>query len=188
MTSGVLKRFAPLFLYVTLVGCLFIAALATRGQSKTSILSLIGCGLLSWGLLEYGLHRFIFHLDAHSEFMRRFVYSVHLSHHDKPQETDRLFTSLRVSAPLAMIYFLLAWGFSSSWETAVYLFTGLVAGYLIYEWIHYQAHHGRPRISLFRYLKKYHLLHHHSTPDIRFGVTSPAFDYLFGTYRSASKR
>jgi sterol desaturase/sphingolipid hydroxylase (fatty acid hydroxylase superfamily) len=87
-----------------------------------------------------------------------------------------------------MIYFLLAWGFSSSWETAVYLFTGLVAGYLIYEWIHYQAHHGRPRISLFRYLKKYHLLHHHSTPDIRFGVTSPAFDYLFGTYRSASKR
>jgi dihydroceramide fatty acyl 2-hydroxylase len=188
VTTRDLKRFAPLFFYATLVPCLFIAGLATRQQSKTSMLSLIGFGLLSWGLLEYSLHRFIFHLDAHSDFLRRLVYSVHLSHHDMPQATDRLFTTLWISAPIAMIYFLLAWGFFSNWETAVYLFTGLVTGYLLYECLHYQAHHGRPRLPLFRYLKKYHLLHHHSTPDLRFGVTTPAFDYLFGTYRSASRK
>jgi sterol desaturase/sphingolipid hydroxylase (fatty acid hydroxylase superfamily) len=37
---------------------------------------------------------------------------------------------------------------------------------------------------LLRYLRRYHLLHHYKTPDLRFGVTSPLFDLLFGTFRS----
>ena len=69
-----------------------------------------------------------------------------------------------------------------------YLFIGLIGGYFGYEWLHYQAHHGASRLRLLRYLKKYHLLHHHQTPDLRFGVTSPIVDYLFGTYQPVGKR
>jgi sterol desaturase/sphingolipid hydroxylase (fatty acid hydroxylase superfamily) len=39
-------------------------------------------------------------------------------------------------------------------------------------------------MRLLRYLRRYHLLHHYKTPDLRFGVTSPLFDLLFGTFRS----
>ena len=186
MTTRNLKRFTPILFYATLLASLFLAALTIHRQSTRGTLLLISIGFLSWELLEYVLHRFLFHLDVRSESFRRLIYYAHLSHHDNPRAADKLFSSLWLSVPIALLYFLLAWSLLGKWETAVYLWLGLVAGYLVYEWLHYQAHHGRPRVALLRYLKKYHLLHHHTTPDLRFGVTSPAFDYLFRTYRSTS--
>jgi sterol desaturase/sphingolipid hydroxylase (fatty acid hydroxylase superfamily) len=57
------------------------------------------------------------------------------------------------------------------------------AGYFFYEWLHFQCHHGNSRLRVLRYLRKYHLLHHYKTPELRFGVTSPLFDLIFGTFR-----
>ena len=187
MTSRNLKRFTPLIFYVTLVALLSTAALAIQHPSAGRSLLVAGLGFLSWQVLEYVLHRFVFHLHVRSKLLRRFIYHAHLSHHENPQAVDTLFSSLWLSVPVASAYFLLAWSLLGKWETAVYLWAGLVVGYLVYEWLHYQAHHGRPRVAVLRYLKKYHLLHHHATPDLRFGVTSPALDYLFRTCRPASR-
>lgn len=185
MSVGGWRQFTPFYFYTAVALCLVAAA----GEGPSGgILLLLVVGLLSWGLVEYALHRFIFHYDARSESGRRFVYAAHLSHHDDPGATDGLFTSLRMSVPIAAAYWLLAWAAAGSWRAASYLFVGLVAGYFYYEWLHFQAHHGRPRLRLFRYLKKYHLLHHHRTPGLRFGVTSPLFDLAFGTFRPAGKR
>lgn len=92
-----------------------------------------------------------------------------------------------MSLPIALCYGLLMWALVGDWRSTAYLFGGLIAGYFSYEWVHYQAHHGRPRLRLLRYLKRYHLLHHHRTPGLRFGVTSPVIDYLFGTFQQMSK-
>ena len=180
------RQFKPFYFYTAVALCL--GAAAGEGLSASGILSLLVMGLLSWGLVEYSLHRFIFHYDPRSEFGRKLVYAAHLSHHEDPGATDRLFTSLRMSAPIAAVYWLLAWAAAGSWRAASYLLIGLVAGYFYYEWLHFQAHHGRPRLRPLRYLRKYHLLHHHRTPGLRFGVTSPLFDLAFGTYRPAGKR
>ena len=59
---------------------------------------------------------------------------------------------------------------------------GLIAGYFFYEYLDFQAHHGTSRGRLTRYFRKYHLQHHHYDATVRFGVTSPLFDYLFGTF------
>jgi sterol desaturase/sphingolipid hydroxylase (fatty acid hydroxylase superfamily) len=187
VTTRNLKHFTPILFYAGLVALLFPAALAFQRPSTRGMLVLTVSGFLSWQLLEYVLHRFVFHLDARSEPLRRLVYHAHLAHHENPKAVDNFFASLWLSVPIASLYFLFAWLLLGKWETTVYLWSGLVAGYLVYEYVHYQAHHGRPRAALFRYLKKYHLLHHHRTPDLRFGVTSPAIDYLFGTYRPASR-
>jgi sterol desaturase/sphingolipid hydroxylase (fatty acid hydroxylase superfamily) len=64
-----------------------------------------------------------------------------------------------------------------------YLYTGLMAGYFFYEYLDFQAHHGMARGRVIRYYRKYHLLHHHYDAQVRYGVTSPLFDYIFGTYR-----
>jgi sterol desaturase/sphingolipid hydroxylase (fatty acid hydroxylase superfamily) len=92
-----------------------------------------------------------------------------------------------LSLPIATVYFLSAWVVTGSLHAASYLFAGLAAGYSCYEWLHFQAHHRRPRLRVFKYLKMYHLLHHHDTPELRFGVSSPLFDMVFGTFRPVMK-
>jgi len=187
MNKKAWKQFTPFFFYTLLSLGLGVAATISETRSLTSILILCVTGILTWGLIEYGLHRFVFHFEALSAKGRRFVYAMHLSHHANPKTMDDLFTSLRLSLPIALSYCLLAWALMRSWQAMVYLLMGLMAGYFTYEFLHYQAHHRAPRLRVFRYLKKYHLLHHHKTPDLRFGVTSPVFDYVFGTFQSTHR-
>ena len=181
------RRLIPLLFYTAVVLCLFTL---TRGEtiSLAASCALLVSGLLSWGLLEYGLHRFAFHYDARSELGRKIVYAAHLAHHDNPRASNGIFSSLIISTPVATAYLLLAWIATGSVRAASYLFTGLVVGYCYYEWLHFRSHHRRARLRLFRYLQKYHLLHHHQTPERRFGVTSPLFDIVFGTFQPVSNR
>jgi sterol desaturase/sphingolipid hydroxylase (fatty acid hydroxylase superfamily) len=188
MTTTSWKQFTPFFFYTTAAVCAGIAATLSETRSAGRILLLFLAGVLSWCFIEYGLHRFIFHYEARSEPVRRILYGVHQVHHDHPQAMDDLFASLRFSVPIAATYYLILWALLGSWQATAYVFIGLVAGYFTYEWVHYQAHHGRPRSRLLRYLRRYHLLHHHRTPDLRFGVTTPFVDYLFGTFRPVRER
>ncbi|MCM3870862.1 MAG: sterol desaturase family protein [Pyrinomonadaceae bacterium] len=187
MNPKVWKQLTPFYFYILLTLVLGGAALMSETRSLISILLLCFTGALTWGLIEYGLHRLVFHFEAKSEKGREFVYGMHLSHHADPKNMDDLFASLRLSLPLALGYCLLTWLVTGSWQAMVYLFIGLTAGYFYYEFMHYQAHHRSPRLRLFRYLKKYHLLHHHQTSALHFGVTSPVFDYLFGTFQSTDQ-
>lgn len=181
------KQLAPVYFYTALVVCL-IALTRNEDLSWRQNVLLFSFGVLSWTLIEYVLHRFIFHYSARSAFGRRLVYAAHLSHHETPRATNRFFSSLLVSLPVATAYLLLAWTATGSLRAAALLFAGLAAGYFCYEWLHFQAHHRRPRLRLFRYLRKYHLLHHYQTPELRFGVTSPLFDVIMGTFRPVRKR
>ncbi len=181
------KQFTCFYFYTLLTLGLGVAAMISETRSLTSILFLCLTGVLTWGLIEYWLHRFVFHFDAQSEKGHNFVYAMHLFHHANPKNTDDLFVSLRLSLPIALCYCSLAWALMRSWQAMVYLFIGLMAGYFSYEFLHYQAHHRTPRLPVFRYLKMYHLLHHHQTSALRFGVTSPVFDYLFGTFQSTHR-
>ncbi len=185
MNRKIWKQFTPFYFYTLLASGLGVAAMISETRSLTSILFLCLTGVLTWGLIEYWLHRLVFHFDAQGEKGRKFVYAIHLSHHANPKTMDDLFARLRLSLPLALCYCSLAWALMRSWQATVYLFIGLTAGYFSYEFLHYQAHHRAPSLRLFRYLKKYHLLHHHQTSALRFGVTSPVFDYLFGTFNQS---
>jgi dihydroceramide fatty acyl 2-hydroxylase len=176
------RKFTPLFVYTAVALSLGYIA-ARQGLSKSSILLLLFSGFFSWSLIEYGLHRFVFHYDAKSQLGRKLLYQVHLSHHDNPAATNRIFASLFLSVPLAAAYWLLGWVITASWAATSYLFIGMSAGYFFYEWLHFQCHHGQSHLRILRYLRKYHLLHHYKTPELRFGVTSPLFDLVFGTFR-----
>jgi sterol desaturase/sphingolipid hydroxylase (fatty acid hydroxylase superfamily) len=149
---------------------------------------LLGAGFLSWGLIEYVLHRFIFHYDARSRLGRKILYHAHVGHHENPEARSRHLASLFLSAPVAAIYWLIVWAVTGSWPVASFLLIGMAAGYLYYQWIHFQCHHGKSRVRMLRYLRRYHLLHHHQTPELRFGVTSPVLDLVFGTFRPLVNR
>jgi len=187
MRAAAWKQFFPLYFYTAVALCLGLIA-RREGFSAGIVGLLLSLGFFSWSLIEYGLHRFIFHYDARSPLGRKLLYHAHLSHHDDPTARDRIFGSLFLSAPIAAAYLLLAWAAIGSWAAASWLFIGMAAGYFCYEWLHFQCHHGRSRLRIIRYLRKYHLLHHHKTPELRFGVTSPLFDLVFGTFRPVRNR
>jgi sterol desaturase/sphingolipid hydroxylase (fatty acid hydroxylase superfamily) len=181
------RKFAPLYFYTAVALCLgFVSARQTL--PTWSIALLLASGFFTWSLIEYSLHRFIFHYQARSAFGRKILYQAHLSHHEDPTNSDRIFASLLLSTPFAAAYWLLAWAATGSWAVASWLFIGMAAGYFCYEWLHFHCHHGRSRLGMLRYLKKYHLLHHYRTPELRFGVTSPLVDVVFGTFRPVVKQ
>jgi sterol desaturase/sphingolipid hydroxylase (fatty acid hydroxylase superfamily) len=90
-----------------------------------------------------------------------------------------------VSIPLAVLFYCLfylvvgvAFG-ERHWIAP--LFSGFVAGYLAYDMFHYSMHHIPMRRGVLRSLRRHHMYHHTQTPDLRFGVSSPLWDIVFGT-------
>jgi sterol desaturase/sphingolipid hydroxylase (fatty acid hydroxylase superfamily) len=137
-------------------------------------------GLLNWTLLEYCLHRFIFHLKLKSKLGNRIVYVMHTYHHDYPRDPDRLVMPLAFSIPLsALIYYL----YSVIFQTfAISAFAGMVLGYLLYDYSHFCAHHFKMEKPILSFIKQYHLNHHYTNPHHGYGVSNPLWDHIFRTY------
>src|SRR3546814_11024863 len=57
-------------------------------------------------------------------------------------------------------------------------FAGFLAGYVVYDLIHYSLHHAGWRAPWFVWLKRNHLQHHFVEPDRRYGVSYPLWDIL----------
>ena len=132
-------------------------------------------GLLWWTLLEYLLHRFAFHRR------NRFFGRRHLQHHAKVQERRLAIAPPGSILGGAALHAVLLFTLFEPLPAALFL-AGFLAGYVAYELVHYAVHYRPQRTRVGRWLRAYHLLHHHKTPRARFGVTSPLWDLVFGTY------
>ncbi len=187
MSSTAWRQLAPVYVYTPIAVCLGLLTYDKEFSWRQN-LALLVLGILSWTIIEYGLHRFIFHYSARSSFGQKLVWAAHLSHHENPRAKSRLFSSFVVSAPVATAYWLLLYISTGSQHFASYLLIGVAVGYITYQLLHFQAHHRRPRLRIFRYLQTYHMLHHYRTPELRFGVTSPLIDLVFGTFRPVRKQ
>jgi dihydroceramide fatty acyl 2-hydroxylase len=142
-------------------------------------------GLFLWTLVEYTLHRFVFHYRPRSPRQERIVFMFHGIHHAQPQCKTRLVMPPAASIPMAILfygilYLLLILLFNQP-HLVNPLTSGLLLGYLTYDLTHYATHHFRMRGRVLKYLKRYHMMHHYKTPDKRFGVSSPLWDIVFKT-------
>jgi len=176
------QLYKPFVFYTGVLLVLHVAVLRTDAPSLAVAGALLSAGLFSWGFVEYATHRWVLHRIPRDKGFNLPGNLTHLRHHDDPQSLQRLNVQLSESVPVCVGYFLLAWALSGNWQAATYLFTGLMAGYFFYEYLDFQAHHGTSRTRLIRYLRKYHNQHHHYDATVRYGVTSPLFDYLLGTF------
>jgi sterol desaturase/sphingolipid hydroxylase (fatty acid hydroxylase superfamily) len=70
--------------------------------------------------------------------------------------------------------------FNAPFLTAV-IFSAFIFGYLVYDITHYATHHWQMRSGILKALKRHHMRHHYKTPNQRFGVSSPLWDYVFDT-------
>lgn len=140
-------------------------------------------GVFIWTLLEYTLHRFLFHVDEFLPDAGPFLtlhFLLHGIHHYLPMDRLRL-----VMPPL--LFFVLSFPFTRLayliFPTAAFA-NGVIAGafamYVCYDCMHYALHHTKLPAYM-REMKKYHLLHHYGNFELGFGVTSKVWDYVFGT-------
>lgn len=167
----------PLLVYFPVV----IVSLYFGTQDKAlhfAILTFMA-GLFIWTLLEYLIHRFVFHYHPKSERGKRISFLIHGVHHGYPRDKTRLVMPLPVSVPLAILfYFVFKFIFGEYYLT---YYAGLVVGYLCYDYIHYATHHFPMKKGIGKFLKVYHLKHHFRNENKSFGVSSPLWDYVFGT-------
>lgn len=151
-------------------------------------IGLFTAGWLVWTLLEYLLHRYLFHLPAETREQKLRAFLIHGYHHQFPSDPMRLVAPPLMSWPIAVVVggsYHLALGPGDSWLA---LFAGTCVGYLAYDWIHYYTHHFHPKWPLGKWLRKYHMLHHFDDDATRYGISSPLWDLVFGTYRSLDAR
>ncbi|OJI97126.1 hypothetical protein ASPVEDRAFT_273081 [Aspergillus versicolor CBS 583.65] len=141
-------------------------------------------GVFFWSLIEYFMHRFLFHIDKFLPDNRVGItlhFLLHGIHHYLPMDKYRLVMPPTLFVVLATPF----WKFAHTvlyynWYAALLAYCGGVFGYICYDVTHYFLHH-RNLPPYYKELKKYHLQHHFADFDNGFGVTSRFWDRIFGT-------
>jgi sterol desaturase/sphingolipid hydroxylase (fatty acid hydroxylase superfamily) len=171
----------PLVLYLPVVGFMLYLSFWQKNLSIFPVAGLFVIGLLIWTLLEYIIHRYVFHYRAPTRWAQRLHFIVHGSHHDYPNDVTRTSTPPVISIPIAILFYVIcALTFG---RFAPPVFAGLGIGYIFYETIHYAAHHFVMKGGMWRWVKQNHLQHHYSDDHAGYGVSSPLWDHVFGTKR-----
>ncbi len=172
----------PLAFWAPIAAFLIWRTFAVHSLPLSPVVGIAFAGLLTWTLIEYCLHRFLFHYPARSQVGQYLVFLFHGVHHETPNDKTRL-----VMPPVgAVIIMLLLWLLFDLFIPAPWIepfCAFFIIGYLCYDYIHYACHHFPMRHPLLRYLKRYHMLHHYSGANARYGVSSPLWDLVFRTSR-----
>jgi sterol desaturase/sphingolipid hydroxylase (fatty acid hydroxylase superfamily) len=134
-------------------------------------------GFAAWGFIEYALHRWLGH-GPRSVGRRG-----HLMHHADD------------TAPIAAPVFVVMAGTWVVWamlapvaggRVAALIVCGIYIGYNHYALLHHLLHHHEAiaaHLGLTRMRGRHRA--HHRDHEVNFGVTSPLWDHIFGTYRPA---
>lgn len=132
-------------------------------------LLLFGAGMFAWTFLEYAIHGWMSHRFV------TFATSLHQVHHRDPAAVFAVRAWLPTAAVLAGL--LIGFGLTP----AIVLICGLMAGFVMYEAVHYRLHFASPASRYEARLRTRHLAHHLAMLDRCLGVTSPLWDRVFGT-------
>jgi cyclopropane-fatty-acyl-phospholipid synthase len=138
--------------------------------------AVFAAGLLLWTLIEYLLHRFAFH-----------GFAPHYEHHARPAERRLILAPLWFSLLIASLLWAASRWAMGSWAGSALLAAGVICGYLFYEWVHLRIHSGATGGALLRGWRRYHFHHHFKDERVRYGITSPLWDFAFGSRKAAER-
>uniref|UniRef100_A0A914HNK2 Fatty acid 2-hydroxylase n=1 Tax=Globodera rostochiensis TaxID=31243 RepID=A0A914HNK2_GLORO len=145
--------------------------------------ALFCAGSLAWTLLEYSLHRGLFHWHPNPQSYRQITlhFLLHGLHHKTPMDSDRLVFP-PAAALLIVCFFYAIYRILLPFPFFCCFASGKLFGYIVYDITHYYLHHGRPEPnSRWHYRKVYHHNHHFKDSDSSFGISTTFWDCVFGT-------
>ena len=170
----------PLLFWSPVVAYLLWRTLAVHQMPVAQVAMMVLPGLIVWTLMEYLVHRFAFHFPAKSSFGKRLVYLYHGVHHEVPDDKGRLvMPPLGAVIIMAILWVLFGLLIPPPWLEPFFAF--FIVGYIIYDYIHYATHHLRIRHGLLKSVTRHHLEHHYKSDKSKFGISSPFWDWVFGT-------
>ncbi|MEX2594513.1 MAG: sterol desaturase family protein [Anditalea sp.] len=163
-----------------LVGCwaLYYGITTTPISFLTAVLLVIG-GLFTFTLVEYLMHRYLYHMLPTNKIKDKIQYAIHGVHHDYPKDKDRLALPPFITGLYAVILYFVFTFLMGNY--GLYFLPGFLVGYALYLGIHFIVHAYSPPKSFFKILWVNHAIHHYKDPDVAFGVSLPLWDYIFGT-------
>jgi dihydroceramide fatty acyl 2-hydroxylase len=160
-----------------------IVVLLVLGAGRTSALGAVGlfaAGYLVWTLAEYWIHRVVFHFEPEGGWGAKVHFLIHGVHHEHPNDPLRFVMPPLASIPLAIGFALLyRWVFGEDMWMAVT--AGFLAGYVIYDELHYLLHHYVPKNRVGKRLRELHMRHHFQDDTAGFGISAPYWDRVFRT-------
>ena len=137
-----------------------------------------------WTLTEYVVHRHFFHGKVRWRWQEEFMFLIHGIHHVQPHTSTRLVSPLTFSIPVASLFFLF---FRTIFQVigqlplAYPFMSGFILGYITYDVLHWTLHHVPVKHPWLKRLRRHHLEHHFKDSTNKFGVSTEAWDHVFGT-------
>ncbi|WP_261381143.1 sterol desaturase family protein [Mucilaginibacter pallidiroseus] len=169
----------PLYLFIpVIIYCFYRSALIDMALWEYPVDFL--AGMLIWTIVEYVMHRYVFHFELPGTIGRRLHFIIHGVHHDYPSDRLRLVMPPSLSIPLAIGFFYL---FKACIPDRYFwfFFGTFLIGYLIYDIGHYAMHHFNFKSGIFKKIKHHHMRHHYQEPEKGYGVSSPLWDHVVGS-------
>jgi sterol desaturase/sphingolipid hydroxylase (fatty acid hydroxylase superfamily) len=179
----------PVIIFFSYSGGLLYWSITHMAISPLATTGLFFAGLITFTWVEYLAHRYVFHMATYTTWREKFQYTMHGVHHEFPKDKDRLamppLLSITISTILLLLFRLIIGDY-------VFAFLpGFLTGYAAYLSVHYMVHAYQPPKNFLRYLWINHGTHHYKNGEMVFGVSSPLWDYIYGTMhtpiRSTSK-
>ena len=162
----------PLFWYPLCISAV-ITGIELGASSWTAV-----AGVSVWPVLEYVMHRFIFHHKPGTRVSRTLSYSLHGLHHAFPNDKYRLVLPVTLSVPWSFLYMFVCMQAMSP-PAALTFTAGTATSYATYDILHYVIHHMHRvrRWRLFAAAKHRHInLHHMRNWDADYGITTGVVD------------
>lgn len=133
-------------------------------------------GAAVWTLLEYLLHRFVFHSTS-----ARYAGAKEHRRHHALGDYFAPWWQKALAALLAIALVLPVFSLIAGLQLGTIGTLGFISMYLLYEILHRRAHTHPPRSRYGRWRRKNHFAHHFVDPRLAQGVTTPFWDLVFGT-------
>lgn len=169
----------PLIIFFTYAAALLYWSVTHTALSITTTVTMFFIGVIAFTWVEYNVHRYIFHMTADTEKKAIAQYTLHGVHHEFPKDKTRLAMppalSIIIATLLLFVFRLILGDFVFSF------LPGFLVGYAGYLSVHYMVHAFQPPKNFFKALWVNHGLHHYKNGEMVYGVSSPLWDYIYGT-------
>lgn len=175
----------PLTIFMTYASSLLYWSITYTFLSAGTTTGLFFLGFISFTWVEYMVHRYVYHMSTYTEYRKKLQYKAHGAHHEFPKDKDRLamppLLSITISTILLLLLRLIMGDFTFAF------LPGFLVGYAYYLSVHYMVHIYQPPKNFLKSLWINHSVHHYKDGEVVFGVSSPLWDYIFGTMRIRNK-
>ena len=178
-----LSYFRSFWIFPSIAAVLLYVSLRAEPQPRGRLFLLFALGVFIWTFLEYLLHRFLFHiqLPIRSPHVRDVINGSHFQHHASPRDRNKILVHPSYGIVVSALVYALIYAICRNAAAALVILTGVWAGFLYYEAVHYRVHFTLSASPFIARQRKVHFYHHFTNNKRCFGVTTPLWDHVFGT-------